>query len=279
MLTPHADVGPESELRAMAPSSVGIHAARVPFGAMGGGGRMDPTIPLAPVRAFAEPPHLDVAAQLLAAAPLDAIGYGFTSSAYVIGAAAEAAMIRRLAERTDGIPVVAPCAATVAALQAFDAARIALIDPPWFDQELHALGRACYTAAGADVVWSAPCGLASEQRAITPAGLHGWLLAHVPDAAEAIVIGGNGFRAVGAVDALERDLDRPVLTANQVLLWAALHAASGDVRAVQGYGRVFDLDPGGGVVAGDLGGGVVTRDPGRVGVTRDPGRGGRSASG
>src|SRR5919199_3507558 len=77
VLTPHADVGPESELEAMAPPSVAIHATRVPFGAMAAGSTMDPTIPLAPVRAFAQPPHLDNAAELLAAAPLDAIVYGF----------------------------------------------------------------------------------------------------------------------------------------------------------------------------------------------------------
>ena len=59
VLTPHADVGPESEIRAMAPESVGVHAARVPFGAMAAGGVMDPTIPLAPVAAFVEPPHID----------------------------------------------------------------------------------------------------------------------------------------------------------------------------------------------------------------------------
>ena len=34
VLTPHADVGPESELQAMAPPGVAIHATRVPFGAM-----------------------------------------------------------------------------------------------------------------------------------------------------------------------------------------------------------------------------------------------------
>src|SRR4028118_196601 len=95
VLTPHADVGPESELQAMAPPSVAIHAARVPFGAMAAGGMMDPTIPLAPVRAFAEPPHLDNAVELLAAAPLKAITYGFTSSAYVIGAEGESEMIAR----------------------------------------------------------------------------------------------------------------------------------------------------------------------------------------
>src|SRR5919107_2546964 len=85
VLTPHADVGPESELQAMAPAGVVIHAGRVPFGAMAAGGAMDPTIPLVPVRAFAEPPHLDKAAELLAAPPLNAIAYGFTSPAYVIG--------------------------------------------------------------------------------------------------------------------------------------------------------------------------------------------------
>ena len=59
VLTPHADVGPESELQAMAPPGVAIHAARVPFGAMADEGVMDPTIPLAPVRAFASssPPN------------------------------------------------------------------------------------------------------------------------------------------------------------------------------------------------------------------------------
>jgi maleate isomerase len=74
---------------------------------------MDPTIPLAPVRAFAEPPHLDNAAELLAGPPLDAIAYGFTSSAYVIGEEGEATMIARLERRTRGIPVVATCTAAV----------------------------------------------------------------------------------------------------------------------------------------------------------------------
>jgi len=44
VLTPHADVGPESEFGAMAPDGISIHAARVPFGAYKPGGAMDPTI-------------------------------------------------------------------------------------------------------------------------------------------------------------------------------------------------------------------------------------------
>ena len=137
LLVPHADVGPEAELHAMTPPGVAIHATRVPFGAMGPGGGMDSTIPLQPVRRFAEQPELDDAAELLAAAPLDAIAYGFTSSAYVIGASAEAEMVRRLEQRTRGIPVVTPCAAAVDALHALGAHRVALQDG-WVTLDAHA---------------------------------------------------------------------------------------------------------------------------------------------
>ena len=130
VLTPHADVGPESERQVMAPPGVAIHASRVPFGAMAAGGVMDPAIPLAPVREFAQPPHVDNAAELLAAAPLNAIAYGFTSSAYVIGVEGEAEMIARLQQRTRDIPVVAACKASVEGLRVLAARRIALVDPP-----------------------------------------------------------------------------------------------------------------------------------------------------
>jgi maleate isomerase len=243
VLAPHADLGPEAEFQAMAPSTVTIHAARVPFGAMATGGGMDPTIPLAPVRAFAEPPHVDDAAELLAAAPLSAIAYGFTSSAYVIGVEGEAAMVARLAQRTRGIPVVAPCAAMVEGLRALGAARLALVDPPWFDAELSGLGRRYYESADFQIVHSGPCALPSDQAKITPADLHAWVIAHTPADADAVAIGGNGFRAVGAIHALEQVLDRPVVTANQALLWAALQAASMDSSSITGYGRLFDQRP------------------------------------
>ena len=241
VLAPHADLGPESEFNAMAPADVGIHAARVPFGAMGAGGTMDPTIPLAPVRAFAEPPHVDDAVERLAAAPIDSIGFGFTSSAYVIGADEEQAMIERLTKRADGIPVVATGAAAVEALRAVGAKRMALIDPPWFDNELNELGRAYYEAAGFDVVFNAPCDIPSDQKLITPEGVFDFAVKNVPGEADAIVTGGNGFRFVGVIHALESRLGIPVLTANSVLFWAALRAAGAPAAAVTNYGRLFTL--------------------------------------
>jgi hypothetical protein len=70
-----------------------------------------------------------------------------------------------------------------------------------------------------------------------------WVRKNIPTTAGAVVIGGNGFRAVGVIEALEADLDRPVLTANQVLLWAALAAAGANPATVQGYGRIFGTPP------------------------------------
>ena len=65
VLVPHADLGPESELSAVAPAGVGIHAARV---------------------------------------PIHAIAFGFTSSAYVTGRDGERAMISRLAGARAAFP-------------------------------------------------------------------------------------------------------------------------------------------------------------------------------
>ena len=241
VVTPHADVGPESEIRAMAPETVGVHAARVPFGAMAAGGAMDSTIPLAPVRAFVEPPHIDDAVSSLAAAPVAVIGVAFTSAAYVVGADAEKGTVDRLHSRSSGIPVVATCAAATHALQRLGVDRIAVVDPPWFDQELDLLGSKYFTSQGVDVVFHAPCDLPSNQRTINPPELYVWIRAHAPDCAQAVFVGGNGLRSVGVIAALEEDLGRPVLTANQVLLWRMLLLIGSRVSP-RGYGQLFTLD-------------------------------------
>jgi len=241
ILTPHADVGPEAEFGAMAPDGISIHATRVPFGAYKPGGTMDQTIVHDPVRAFAEPPLVDNAAELLAAAPLHAIVYGFTSSSYVRGAADDAVLKTRLETRTRGIPVIIPCAAAVTALTALGAKRLALISPPWFSAEMDQQGARYFESQGFEVVHNGPAGLPSDQQAIEPSQLYEWVRAHLPKSAEAVFIGGNGFRAIGVIKALEENLARPVLTANQVAFWHALRL-SGTRAPIVGYGQIFGRD-------------------------------------
>jgi maleate isomerase len=241
VLVPHAAIGTESELAAMAPDGVSLHAARVPLGVMRAGGLMDPTIALEPVRAFADPPLVDDAADLLAAAPLHAIGFAFTGSSYARGAEDDEALRQRLEERTRGIPVAICTVSAVLGLRALGAHRIALVDPPWFSPELTVLGVDYFAGQGFEITEAAPAGLPSEQRAINPGQLFEWVREHVPAQTDAVFISGNGFRAVGVIQALEEDLRIPVLTANQVLLWHLLRLA-GTRAPVAGYGRLFDLE-------------------------------------
>jgi maleate isomerase len=238
VLVPHAAIGTESELSAMIPDGVSLHSARVPLGVMRAGGVMDPTIALEPARAFAEPPLVDEAAALLATAPLHAIGFAFTSSSYVRGAADDERLRQRLEARTRGIPVAITATSAVLALRALGVSRVALVDPPWFSPELTALGAAYFRDQGIAVVSAAATGLPSEQRAIHPGQLYEWVKTHAPADAEAIFIGGNGFRAVGVIAALEEDLRLPVVTANQALCWHLLRL-TGTRAPVIGYGRLF----------------------------------------
>ncbi len=202
---------------------------------------MNATIAHDAVRAFADPPHADAAAEILAAAPLHAIAFGFTSSSYVRGVADDALLKARLESRTRGIPVVITCEAAAVALRTLGAQRLALIDPPWFSADLNAQGAAYFRDRGFDVVHAAPAGLPSGQFLVHPGALYAWARAHVPRNADAVFIGGNGFRAIGVIQALEEDLGRPVLTANQVAFWNALRLSGARVP-VLGYGQLFSKE-------------------------------------
>ena len=64
--------------------------------------------------------------------------------------------------------------------------------------------------------------LPNDPRRIEPGAIVEWISRHVSDDAEAVFIGGTGFRAARAIETLEERLGRPVLESNQVLLWSIL---------------------------------------------------------
>ncbi len=236
ILVPHNDIVPESEFSTMAPEGVSVHAMRVPF-AWRGEGRPTP-LGLDAVRAFVEPPHLDEAAALLADAPVKVIMFAFTSSSFVLGPKGDTALAARLELRTGGIPILIACASAVPALRALNVKKLAVVDPPWFTPALDRLGAAYFGDQGFDVVYAQAAELAAGQLTVQPADVYDWVRSHVPDMAEAVFIGGNGFRVVAAIDAMEQVLGRPVISANQASLWHGLRIANVQVPVVN-YGRIF----------------------------------------
>jgi maleate isomerase len=234
LLTPNDDAVPESEFWTMAPEGVSVHVGRVL---------------LVDTRTFADPPHPDDATALLAALPMQAIVFAFTTTSYLLGPDGEQALKARLEQRANGIPVLLPCPAAVAAFRALGVRRIALMHPPWFADDEQQLGIVYFQNQGFDVVYAnqlrlrglpvaKPTDPLRKFTELYPAELYAFARTQVPATAEAVFFSGNGFRAIGVIAALEEDLGRPVLTANQVAFWYALRQA--DVHApVNGYGRLF----------------------------------------
>jgi maleate cis-trans isomerase len=79
---------------------------------------------------------------------------------------------------------------------------------------------------------------AREQAEVNPAEIYECVHKHVPSNMEGVFIGGNVFRAIGVIAALEEDLGRPVLTGNQVAFWCALRLAGAGAE-VDDYGQAF----------------------------------------
>ena len=228
----------------MAGAEIVTAVARIP--AVGGTTAAPGTAPTsqAGLRALADPALLDAAAASLGGpGAVEAIGYASTTTAYVIGHTAERALMAGLADQC-ALPVLGTSAAAVTALGVLGVDRVELVHPPWFDDEMHQLGATYFRDVGLDVLASRSAELPEDPRRIDPEEVVAWVVQHVSDRAQAVFLGGNGFRVAAAIEQLEAALGRPVLTANQVLLWAVLGALGAGISVdVTGGGSLFDRHP------------------------------------
>ncbi len=188
-----------------------------------------------------------------AAMRLAAVVLGHSSSSILGGAGWDVAVVGAMAQVLGAGPFVTTNGLDcVAALAAVGVERPFLVLPPWFGDGLVAQGVGYYAGQGVTVAghmrydpgrgWRDvppgelyPQGMGFAQQ-IEP--LYEQIRAGCPDDADGVLIAGTGFRCVGIIEALERDLGRPVVTANQGSLWHCLRRAG--VRAeVAGYGRLL----------------------------------------
>ena len=221
----------ESELWTMAPDGVFLHTSRVFF---------------ADLATFADPPGPDDAAELLARLPLQAIIYAWTVGSYLLGTTGEEELVSRVQQHSNGIPVLMSAPAATAGFRTLEVKRIALIHGPFFTDEFDQKGATYFQERGFEVVHVSHLMPAIEVphpntgSVASPAAIYEWVRRHVPSSAQAVFIGGNALRAIGVIAALEDNLSRPVLTANQVSLWHALRVAGAEV-SVDDYGQLFKL--------------------------------------
>ena len=225
LLVADFDWNPEIEIAAMNTGHANVFASRMPLGSFQG---------------LSDIKHADSAIDLLMRImDLRAILYTGTSTSYVFGLQKEKEFQDRLESRSKNIPVVIPAMALADAAKALGVRRIALVHPPWFTEQSNERGRAYFQARGFDVLSARPITpprpSMSELRAEE---VYHWIMANTPRQAEAVVQGGGGLRIIGAIEALERSLGRPVITANQATFWKGLEITGARAK-IPGYGRLL----------------------------------------
>ncbi len=241
-----AEVVPEAECWAMAPPGVSLHAARVTARAPWARWRDDRSGVVL---------EDDVArgCRQFAAMRLAAVTIGHSSSSILGGKGWDDAVVRELS----GLLGPATIATTNgrdcrAALAALGVRRPFLVLPPWFNDASVAAGVDYFAEHGLE-----PAGHlrfdpgrkwrdlpladlyahgANVEQEIEP--LYAQIRAACPATADGVMIAGTGFRCVGIIEALETDLKRPVVSANQASVWNCLRLA-GVHATVDGYGRLL----------------------------------------
>ncbi|TCC57055.1 hypothetical protein E0H73_31725 [Kribbella pittospori] len=184
-----------------------------------------------------EPAALQPAVARLCEASVDVIAYASTTTGYTLGRAAELELVERL-HQLSKVPVVTSGIATTLALGAFGVRRVAVVHPPWFDDDMADLAAAYFRRQGIDVAVSTATSIPKKPERVRPEHVIDWVSSHEGASTEAIFIAGNGFRAAQAIETLEHRTGQLVVEANQVLLYSIL-AATRTTLQINGYGRLL----------------------------------------
>lgn len=172
---------------------------------------------------------------LLAAAPAS-VAYACTSGSFIHGLSGELRLHDVMREA--GAPAtVTTSGAMLEAFQTLGARRVAIATP--YDEMITAGLSNFLEQAGHEVVSSAYLGLTADIAKVGPGAVR--YLAHAveqPDV-DAYFFSCTNLRTFDVIRKLETELDRPVLSANQVTVWSALRAGGFPMPDV-GH-RLFDV--------------------------------------
>ncbi|WP_074257582.1 maleate cis-trans isomerase family protein [Vannielia litorea] len=218
----------EAEMWAMAPQGVSVHTTRIKL----------PKVTVEGIQAMMDAPELEQAARLLASAPLDVLCFGGTSASFLHGTAYDKALIARMKDWAPGLAINTASTASLAGLAAVGAGPVVLATP--YVDEVHARAIRFLEENGHKVLASDNLRIDEDQA-----------LAEVPlekvfdmvcemdhPEAEAVFISCTNFRTAGVIDALEKELGKPVVSAVQSSFWHALRLA-GVEDDCPGYGQLF----------------------------------------
>jgi maleate isomerase len=146
--------------------------------------------------------------------------------------------LKRRIHAATGKPAVVTSEAVLEALQRFNAKRIVLLSP--YGQQTNDDEVAFFRYHGIEVVHEFGLNLHSGSAFsnVDPQTWYRLGMEHRRDGIDAYFFSCATIRAAPMIDTLERDLNLPVITSNQAMMWHALR--TGGIREpVPGFGRLF----------------------------------------
>jgi len=214
----------ESELRRFLPrDGVAVFTTRLP--------RLSDTSPSS--LKLMEQSIAECAERLLPGRKLNALAFGCTSAAMVIGPAAVTAKIHAVRE---GVAVTDPVSASLKALASLGTRRVAVLTP--YVDSVNVEVATYLTRNGLSIAECASFKQASEINRITEGDVYRAGVHLGRGDAEAVFISCTGLRCSSVIDQLEREINKPVVASNQALAWDLLRLA-GIKDQVRGFGRLL----------------------------------------
>lgn len=228
-LVPPGNPTVEPEMFALCPPGVSLHFTRMKADGPAGthAGQEE--------RILSQVADLPDAAKRLAMVSPDVIVLAHTATSYTLGREREAALVAEV-EALSGARFTTAFGSTLAALEWLGCKRIAYGTP--YSEATTLQGLRHLEAHGIEVVSHGV--LANVRNIYEENDERAYALARAVDRAEAdaVFLSGTGMPTIGAIQVLEDDLGKPVVSAASAMMWNALRLA-GVKRARPGYGRLF----------------------------------------
>lgn len=224
LLVPSSNTTVEPEFYRVLPPDVTLHTARLYLT------QITPDAILGMVQ------DLETQAKLLASADVDVIVLGATAPSFLKGLGYDRELVRKI-ESATGKRATTTSTALIEAIRHFGATRVVLGSA--YDDKVSAIAQSFIEASGIKVLEARGLGHVDNLKVGRLSADTAYELAcrvNRPDT-DVIVLACTNWKTMDAIERIERDTGKPVISTTQASVWAALRLIG--APGVSGYGRLL----------------------------------------
>jgi maleate isomerase len=225
LLVPSSNTTVEPEFYRALPRGVTLHTARLFL------------TRIAPEAILDMVAEMENQARLLASAEVDVIVLGATAPSFLKGLGYDRELIQKI-ESVTGRRATTTSTALIEAIRHFGARRVVLGSA--YDARVNAIAKTFLEASGVSVLAMEGLSLVDNLVVgrLSPDTAYDIARQVDRDDADAIVLACTNWQTMDALERIERDAGKPVISTTQASIWAALRVI-GYEQPIEGYGRLL----------------------------------------